>query len=1181
MILILKIDKYLATGIMKNVVREILSGLVIVVVLIGCSTKKEKIVYADDQPRRIEILFLGHKIEHHNSKKYFPILATALINDGINITYTDDVNDLNSDKLNLYDGLIIYANHEEINPTQEMALIEYVSTGHALIPIHSASFCFKNSAKYIDLVGAQFKEHGTGTFSTTIVKKDHPSMQGLQEFSTWDETYVHHKIAGDIEVLMEHIDGNHHEPWTWVKKVGEGKVFYTAYGHDERTWHQTGFQQLIKQGILWAVAANVKKNWEAYAKDIPILAYEDRDNIPNYEKRDPPLKYQLPLTPEASAKLIQVPAGFDLQLFASEPDIINPIAMNWDEKGRLWVIETVDYPNTVRDENGVGDDKVKILEDTDNDGKADKVTVFAENLNIPTSFAFYDGGILVSQAPHFLFLKDSDGDDKADIREIVIDGWGTYDTHAGPSNLQNGIDNNLYGAVGYSGFEGSIFGEELNFNQNIYRFNPKKKHFEVLTNTSNNTWGLGITEDNSIFASTANNTHSVYLGIPNNIMKDIEGIPAQGSMKIDGHYSMQPLTPNIRQVDVFDGFTAAAGHHFYTARNFPRNYWNKAAFVCEPTGGVVHIAKIERDGAGYLEKDGGNLFASSDEWVSPVEAKVGPDGHVWIADWYNFIVQHNPTPRKDNAGYDATNGKGNAYKNPLRDKSRGRIWRIIPKNKEKELHFILDKNEPNKLIDALSNDNMFWRLTAQRLLIELGNKNILPKLYKLVDNKNVDDLEMNTAALHALWTIEGLSNLNTNKEAYITVKNALNHPSYAIRKAALQIIPRNEKSDKSILNSNLLTDENELVRLAAILYFAERPPSKIIGEKLFSISEEKSTTSDDWLSKATYAAASKHSNSFINAFTASNPDYKKSSKTVKKRQEVNYNDTDWKTMQLPQYIEDAGVDMDGIIWFRKEFSLNVTEKTYVSLGPIDDSDIVYINGVQIGATEKDYERNRYYDVPIKLLVNGTNTIAIRVEDTGGGGGIYGKPNQLYIRSGKSTEKLSGEWKYDIETNYSKASKNVFEHTSIAQVFIQNYSGAETSANSTNINTGSNSKVIRIKTIKNEMKFDLSEFVVEAGESIELIIENVDFMQHNLIIIKPGTIEKVGSAADKLAQEPNGADLNYVPNMSEVLFATDLINPQETVTLKFTAPNEPGMYPFVCTFPGHWRIMKGEMKVISK
>uniref|UniRef100_UPI0035933996 ThuA domain-containing protein n=1 Tax=Pricia sp. TaxID=2268138 RepID=UPI0035933996 len=306
---------------MKTILKRFVCLLLPLIFLVGCKSDAKK-EFADDTPRRIELLFLGHELEHHNSRAYFPILATALTKEGINITYSEELNDLNAAKLNLYDGLIVYANHESIQPAQEKALLDFVSEGKAFIPIHSASFCFKNSPEYIDLVGAQFMEHGTGTFSTTIVNKAHPAMQGLEEFSTWDETYVHDKIADDITVLMERVEGDHREPWTWVKQHGEGKVFYTAYGHDERTWNNPGFQQLMKQGILWAVDAHAKKNWEAFSKDIPSLTYEARDSIPNYEKRDPPLKYQLPLSPEESSKVILVPAGCDLQLFASEAAII-------------------------------------------------------------------------------------------------------------------------------------------------------------------------------------------------------------------------------------------------------------------------------------------------------------------------------------------------------------------------------------------------------------------------------------------------------------------------------------------------------------------------------------------------------------------------------------------------------------------------------------------------------------------------------------------------------------------------------------------------------------------------------------------------------------------------------------------------------------------------------------------
>lgn len=1151
----------------------------LLLVFAACSpAKKER---TDDAPRRIELLFLGHEIEHHNSRAYFPILASALTKDGINITYTEKPSDLNTKNLEKYDGLIVYANHEEITDDEEKALLEYVKAGNAFIPLHSASFCFKNSPEYIDLVGAQFMSHETGTFTAEIVNTEHPVTKGLQAFETWDETYVHDKIADDLTVLMERVEGDHREPWTWVKEVGEGKVFYTAYGHDERTWNQQGFQELVKSGILWAVDDQVKKNWEDFMTDMPTLTYEERANIPNYEQRDPAPKYQLPLSPEESQKFIQVPSGFEVQLFAAEPDIINPIAMNWDEKGRLWVIETVDYPNTVRNDDRVGDDKVKILEDTNGDGRADKVTVFADQLNIPTSFAFYDGGIVVSQAPQFIFLKDTDGDDKADVREVMIEGWGTFDTHAGPSNLQYGLDNNLYGVVGYSGFEGSIFGQEFKFNQNVYRFEPKQDYFEVLTNTSNNTWGFGLTEDNSIFASTANNTHSVFLGIPNANFTHVKGIGTDGSAKIDGHYAMQPITPNVRQVDVFGGFTAAAGHHFYTARDYPETYWNQIAFVCEPTGGLVHQARISADGAGYVEADAGNLFASADEWSSPVEAKTGPDGVVWVADWYNFIVQHNPTPNEERGGYDAENGEGNAYVNPLRDKSHGRIYRVVPKYDYSYEPIQLSKEKPDELIAALSSDNQFWRLTAQRLLVERGETDILNDLYKLINKKEVDKEGLNNTALHALWTIKGLGALESDSNALGVVKGALYHKAAAVRKAAIQMLPRNDDSDDALFKANTLNDREPRVQLAALLYFSERPSSQKVGSLLHDLGKNEAILNDPWLFKALYAASAKHVDGFLNAFAKANPNFKMDAANVSDMSAANYNDADWETMELPQYMEDAGLEIDGVVWFRKEISLPAAaagKEGTISLGPIDDSDITYINGVEIGSMAASYNSNRNYDIPKGILKSGKNTIAVRVEDTGGEGGIYGRTWQLNLRMGENRYPLAGPWKYKVEKNYTSQEKKTYTEAVFAGLLMKNY-GAEGSSSSDEITeTVSNAKKIVIKTITNEMKYDVTKFEVTAGEQVELVLENPDFMQHNLIITKPGKKERVGMAADKMAADPNAAERNYVPQTSDVLFATPLLNPDDSYSLRFTAPTTPGEYPFICTFPGHWRIMQGVMIV---
>ncbi len=156
-----------------------------------------------------------------------------------------------------------------------------------------------------------------------------------------------------------------------------------------------------------------------------------------------------------------------------------------------------------------------------------------------------------------------------------------------------------------------------------------------------------------------------------------------GVEKLDAHYEMHVATKNLRQVDVHGGFTAAAGHSLYTARNFPKEYWNRIAFVNEPTGRIIHRVALQQKGSGFIEDgDGWNMLTSADDWAGPIQAEVGPDGAVWVVDWYDFIIQHNPTPSPNSGGYQAKNGKGNAYINPLRDHERGRIYRIVYKSHE-------------------------------------------------------------------------------------------------------------------------------------------------------------------------------------------------------------------------------------------------------------------------------------------------------------------------------------------------------------------------------------------------------------------------------------------------------------------------------------------------------------------
>jgi type 1 glutamine amidotransferase len=229
--------------------KQLCSATLITLLLIAATVVPPNAVQAQKKP--IAVLFLGHTSTHHNSGKCAPMLKEALAPEGIEISYTTELTDLNAANLAKYDALMIYANHTKIEPDQEKALLDFVAGGKGFLPIHAASYCFQNSPAYIELVGAQFLKHGTGEFTAEIVKPDHPVMAGMKPFQVWDETYVHTKINPDKTVLMERVDESGREPWTWVRTHGKGRVFYTAYGHDERVWSNPNFHVLMKNAVRW------------------------------------------------------------------------------------------------------------------------------------------------------------------------------------------------------------------------------------------------------------------------------------------------------------------------------------------------------------------------------------------------------------------------------------------------------------------------------------------------------------------------------------------------------------------------------------------------------------------------------------------------------------------------------------------------------------------------------------------------------------------------------------------------------------------------------------------------------------------------------------------------------------------------------------------------------------------
>ena len=675
------------------------------------------------------------------------------------------------------------------------------------------------------------------------------------------DAYLKHFDAVVQVMSDDQLGADHKKRLDSFKSAGKGLLKYSERPTDA----------VLREAVLGGVSRKAKSDWEASLASRPSLQRLPGD-VPNYERRPEAVKYQAPLSPQDSLRHTQVPADFELKLFASEPDIVKPMYVAWDDRGRAWVVESRDYPHGLVPEDQPGKDSVKICEDTDGDGRADKFTVFADGLNLATSMLFVDGGIMVSQARHMLFLKDTNGDDKADVRKPILPGWGTGDTHATQNNLARGFDNWLYGAVGYSNFRGKVGGADLQFGQGVFRFKPDGSALQFLHQFNNNTWGFGLNASGDVFGSTANGHPTFYGYLPAYILNPtqptggrgggassgpggfrpgyrigppgVNDVPTANVRRLASAKSMapgmrmHPNTPNVRMVDNFGGYTAAAGHTFMVSDALPARLQGKA-LVTEPTAKLIGIMNIQPDGGGYTSTDGFNLLASTDEWMSPIFADVGPDGAVWVIDFYSFIIQHNPTPNVQGAGVRATTGPGGAYmtENNLRDQSHGRIYRAVWKDAPRSSIKSLAQANTSELVAALNSGNQFWSLTAQRRIVDDKKTDAAPAL-----KKRVASGKGGKGAIHALWSLEGLGALDKD-----THQKALLDKDAAVRRNAVRALPANDAGRQLFFSSAVIQDPDLITRQAAFVKLAEFPTRPEIETVVAQLGRTPVNTSDPFL----------------------------------------------------------------------------------------------------------------------------------------------------------------------------------------------------------------------------------------------------------------------------------------------------------------------------------------------
>ena len=323
-------------------------------------------------------------------------------------------------------------------------------------------------------------------------------------------------------------------------------------------------------------------------------------------------------------KHLAMPAGFKAELFVSEPQIGKPITMTWDHKGRLYVAETVDYPNEIQPK-GKGRDRISIVEDTDGDGKADKFTVFAENLSIPTSLCYANGGLIVAQAPDMLFLKDTDGDGKADERKVLFTGFSTHDTHAGPSNLRYGLDNWIYAIIGYAGFAGDVGGERHQLPPGVLPVQAGRveagippRHEQQLVGRRHQRGGLPVRLDGQ--------------RLPERLHADREPLLRIGARDVaDRAGRTSPTrTASSRSPRTSARSTGTAGSRPERARRSTRPAPIRRNTGTGPRSSPSRPATSSRrsrcipDGTDFHAHNAWNLVASDDEWTSPIWPRSAP-----------------------------------------------------------------------------------------------------------------------------------------------------------------------------------------------------------------------------------------------------------------------------------------------------------------------------------------------------------------------------------------------------------------------------------------------------------------------------------------------------------------------------------------------------------------------------
>jgi len=484
------------------------------------------------------------------------------------------------------------------------------------------------------------------------------------------------------------------------------------------------------------------------------------------------------MSPEESLRAMRVRPGFKVELVASEPLIQSPVAFEWSADGRLWVVEMGDYPNGI-DGKGKGGGRVRVLEDTNGDGHYDSAITFLEGLNFPTGIYPWRSGVVISAAPEIFYAEDTNGDGKADVREVLFTGFVEGNQQHRMNGFDYGLDGWLYGANGDSGGNVRAVGEKrkepLNIRGQDFRIQPDKRLIEAIAGQTQ--FGRHRDDFGNWFGNNNPNWLWHYF-FPEHYLARNPLLPLKTTKKVLANYAESTRCfPISRTVSRFnDPF--AANH--VTSGNSATPYRDEvfgqdfatSVFVSEPVHNLVHREVLEPDGVTFISrraKDETNseFLASSDNWFRPTMLKTGPDGALYIADMYRLVIEHPEwIPAEMQKRMDLRAGA-----------DKGRIYRVYPEGVTLRRGPNLAKMSSAELAAALDSPNGWQRDTAQRLLMERGDKSVAPELESLAK-----EAKSAKVRVQALWTLNGLGALTPR-----VLLGALKDSASAVREHAVRL----------------------------------------------------------------------------------------------------------------------------------------------------------------------------------------------------------------------------------------------------------------------------------------------------------------------------------------------------------------------------------------------------------